>query len=364
MRISSWAMYALAVCTAVAILAGCNTGSQSTLGPLAPMQQNVAQPHSYAQSLDRVSGLTTPGQIRSGHPDRRPSWMSPDAKMSTLLYVSDQANGFNLVDVYKYGTNTLVGQLTGFQAPFGECTDMVGDVFVTDFSAQDIVEYAHAGTTPIQILSDPKGVPIGCSVDPISGNLAVSNWYNNGPTGPIAGGVYIYQGAAGSPKRYANSKVFDFWPPGYDNKGNLFLDGTGSSLDVGLYELPVGGKSVRQISLGHTIVSGASVQWDGKYVAVGDQAIHGKLHFGIYRVQVSGLTGKVVGSLELTGGCASKKSDAIQVWIHGTTVLGPNLFCPNTFGYWNYPAGGLPFKTIPQNIAPNYAVGVTVSQVQ
>ena len=34
----------------------------------------------------------------------------------------------------------------------------MGDVFIVDMGASDIVEYAHGGSSPIAVLSDP-GVP-------------------------------------------------------------------------------------------------------------------------------------------------------------------------------------------------------------
>ena len=360
MSISNLVKRASGVCAAVAVFAGCSSGGlQSALGPSGQIQQNAAQYDLNAQPLARL--LTPSRPTGSMHSDRQRSWMSHDANNSLLLYVSDQQNG--VVDVYTnfYGRNALVGQLTGFAAPWGECADKAGDVFIVDYTLQVIVEYAHAGTTPIQTLSDPSGSPIGCSVDPTTGNLAVSNDLGNSFPNPAD--LLIFQGATGTPTHYADPNVQSFFPPGYDNKGNLFVEGSCvSGCNTELVELPAGSSTFMNISLRPTLYAAAGVQWDGKYLAVGDQAFRGKLTSGIYQVQVSGSTGKVISSMKLASGCSSVHSDVIQFWVQGTTVLGGNGFCHNNFSYWNYPGGGAPRKTMPTQIAPYTPSGETVSR--
>lgn len=119
------------------------------------------------------------------------------SRASDLLYISD--DGTDDVYAYSYPHIELKGPLTGFVRPHGECVDNAGEVFIADNGASNIIEYAHGGTSPIAVLSDPGYVPSACSVDPTSGNLAVTNVET--PSGG-QGTVVIYKHATGRPKAY------------------------------------------------------------------------------------------------------------------------------------------------------------------
>src|SRR5579863_4497346 len=96
------------------------------------------------------------------------------AASKILLYVSDVETG--TVQFYDYpDPKQSVGELTGFGAPMGLCSDASGNVWITDGKNQNIVEYAHGGTSAIGTVSDSGYAPYACSVDPTTGNLAVSN---------------------------------------------------------------------------------------------------------------------------------------------------------------------------------------------
>jgi hypothetical protein len=45
--------------------------------------------------------------------------------------------------------------------------------------SNEILEYAHGGTTPTATLADPTGTPSACSVDESTGSLAVGDYYNS-----------------------------------------------------------------------------------------------------------------------------------------------------------------------------------------
>ncbi len=183
MKAPDFVRYALTGCVATAMLGGCG-GSQRPIGAPGAMPQ--------------TSALAT-------HATRGGSWMLPEAKSEDLLYIAA-----GLVDgavyVYTYPRGRFVGTLTGFAEPFGECTDSAGDVFIVAFSntssssSSTIYEYAHGGTTPIAMLSDPSA-GVACAIDPVSGNLAVSG-----------DGVAIYQHATGSPTMYYSSQYKIFGP--------------------------------------------------------------------------------------------------------------------------------------------------------
>jgi hypothetical protein len=82
------------------------------------------------------------------------------------------------VDIYNANgkSNKLMGQITGFNEPYGMCADKSGNVYVTNMQAQNILEYAHGGTTAINTITDTYGDPGGCSINPKTGDLAVTNF--------------------------------------------------------------------------------------------------------------------------------------------------------------------------------------------
>ncbi len=334
---------------AIAILTGCSGGGswQPTAGPA---QGDV----SFSQrSVGNWTARRQPGA----------SWIAPEAKKGDLLYVSDLLA--QVVDIYTYGHGfKLVGTLTGFFNPEGLCVDKAGDVWVvndTSGGVHQITEYAHGGTTAIKNLVNPNGNVNGCSVDPKSGDLAVVNFW--GPT-EGAGGVSIYKNASGNPTSYTDPSIHWYYYCGYDNQGNLYVDGLSyGSSKFGFAELPRGGNAFTDIALNETIYLPGGVQWDGKYMAVGDQvAVKHGFTSVIYQFSISGTTGTEVGLTLLSG-----SKQVAQFWIpkfgrskknpEGTTVIGPDQNGANTL-FWDYPAGGSPTRTISGETSP---IGATVS---
>jgi hypothetical protein len=255
----------------------------------------------------------------------------PRTSSTTLLYVVDAWG--NDVEIYTYPGQTLVGTLTGFASPSGLCVDKTGNVFVTDYRAGDIVEYAHGGTSPIATLADPNSGPAGCAVDPGTGNLAVANSYvsaNKYEHGNIA----IYEHASGTPTIYDDfPSVYYFDSCTYDENGNLYADGDTPSRNK-LVELPKSRASFTHIALdkGLRWVWGG-VQWDGKYVA---RQRYDRNHNAIYRIAVSGSKGRIVARVATRG---PKFIGAF--WIEGDTVIVPNgQRKDDEIGTWSYPAGG------------------------
>jgi hypothetical protein len=308
----------LLVCVTFVVLGGCN-------GTI------LQQPAPSASGANAIRGAAQQGfRAASTHLDHGRSWMSRDAKKNDLVYVSD--DGTNDVYAYSYTTQTLEGTLTGFNEPSGLCVDASGDVFVTNVYDQDILEYAHGGTTAIATLSDTNEYPVGCSIDPTTGNLAVANVFGGSQLGNVA----IYADAQGTPVTYADPKIgfLDF--DGYDDQGNLFVDGSdyeGSGFEFAV--LPKGSSTFTTISLNFPIGLPGNVMWDGKHITVGDQISN-----TIYRISVSGSSGKSAGSTVLRGGF-----EVNQYWIAGSTVLGPDSGNADV-GYWPYPHSGDAKKSI------------------
>ncbi len=299
MFISSARSYAFGICAAV-VLAGCGSPSIPS-GSAAPI----------------------------AHLDRAGSWMAPGASGIDLLYVSDLKT--NDVYVFSYPDGTLVGTLTGFVRPWGLCADREGNVFITDDAGFEIFKYAHGGTSPVRILKDPGEDPGGCSVDPVTGNLAVANVSKPGSQ---PGNLAIYKKARGKRKTFKDPGMSYYQYCGYDGQGNLFVTGMKSGAFV-IAELPRGGHTFTNIVLNENIKYPGGVQWDGTYVAVRDYEAN-----VIYQFSISGSSGTEVGATPLDG-----SSFAVQFWIAGSTVVAPNAN-GGSVGFWNYPAGGTPTQTI------------------
>ncbi|MGC1380424.1 MAG: hypothetical protein WA814_05300 [Candidatus Baltobacteraceae bacterium] len=299
-----------------AFLAGC--GGQSGVPGATPQDRSIAQQASHGSS-----------------------WMLPNSSGGDLLYVANTSNDSEIPDVYvfSYPDGTLVGTLTGFQDPQGICTDQFGDVFIADEDADEIVEYAHGGTSPIRTLTDGQE-PTACAVDIKSGDLAVSNRNDS---------VSIYKHATGTPKTHTVTFAPLF--AAYDDKGNLFIDGYGNPFTVA--ELAKGGSAFQTVTLQeHTRnFRPAGLQWNAGQLAFGSA---NPPQYGccgrFYRYDVVGDVGEKTGSHGIRGSLA-------DFFIYGSNVVvtgnGDSILI------YSYPRGKTPTQTIKE---PEYAAyGVTVS---
>ncbi len=176
--------FALAACGVAGMLAGCSTGSQLALGPI-------------SQSVSTPSGRAALGR----------SWMAPDVNLKNkdLLYFTNFYGSDILVFTYPggkpVGALMGVGALTGVGG--GECTSSTsnGNWWVT--GADEILEFAHGGMTPIYTLSGGAG---SCAIDPTTGNLAAV----------ASNGIVIYKHARGRGK--IHTSPIEAYFDGYDNK--------------------------------------------------------------------------------------------------------------------------------------------------
>jgi hypothetical protein len=282
--------------------------------------------------------------------------MGRNAVSQPLLYVSNSEQAsVNVYSGFLSKHPTVVGQLTGFEYPYGACVDATGNVYITDEYAVDVVEYAHGASTPLKTLA-LTGTPIGCAVDPVTGDLAVSVWedsqgYNT------RGGVFIFSNASGTPALYTDPDLWQMWPPAYDSKGNLFLLGYNPTVE--LVELPRGGSGFEQISLGVQINAPGSVLWDGRDLYAVDQQYQGGSSTAVYRIAIAGTTGTVRHTTILSDTCSGSAADVVQPLIIGKIIFGPNHACTNRFDYWSNARGGNPKRSMP--FAPLDGSGEAIS---
>ena len=254
---------------------------------------------------------------------------------SALLYVSSS----DKVYVFSYPQGKRLQTLTGLVTPSGLCSDAAGNVFVTNFGGQSIVEYAHGGIAPIATLHDPYEQPNDCAVDATTGNLAVAN---------IDGSVSIYKQSKGKPQRYADRQMPFMLYLAYDSQGNLFVDGENADFDAfELAELPAGSKRFSSITLDQELGFPGGIQWDGQYIAIADQDAS-----LIYRFAISGSSGSSVGTVSLSGAM-----DIGEFWNFDSSIVAADM-AKRHVGVWNYPGGGKPAKTISGFREP---LGVTIS---
>ncbi len=272
--------------------------------------------------------------------------LAPAARTGNLLYVADLNAGD--VYVFSYPGGRLRRKLTGFQAVHYLCVDGAGHIFVDDTGASKVLEYDRTGTQPIHTFKTPNATPNSCAIDPATGNLAIS--YN--PLGDGPGAVDVYKRATGKRTTYTTPNVFRYYFIGYDNAGNLFIDGTDMHVTFELAELPAGGQTTQAITMGTSVSLPGAIAWDGQYLAIGDQVCI-ECASQIDRVSVSGTTATLVGTVALLDSC-----DVLQYWIDKGRVIAADD-CGSTVKYFNYPAGGNSLKTIASPL--NEPVGVTVS---
>jgi hypothetical protein len=304
---------------------------------------------------DRAGTLRSSGS--GAQNDRRGSWMLPAAKgTANLLYVADEAT--NAVDVFSYPKGAPMGQLTGFDTPSGICSDKAGEVYILNGNGTTAVVYAHGGTEPLRTLSLGGFPELNCTVDPTTNNFAVGVIPENGASGYIA----VFANGEGTPTTYTPSGELGLPGCAYDASGNLFCDAIPSSGGgFNLYELPAGSSTVQQLNVSGSLGIG-SMQWDGKYVAL-SSGVSGT----IAQLQITGSTATVANTTTL-----ANSGTIWQFWIpkvpkpkkqsQAARILAPTSFNSSAFvGYWKYPAGGMPTKSITGFTQPD---GVAVSTLK
>lgn len=260
----------------------------------------------------------------------------------SLLYVSDFRSG--MIEILRFKRHTFVGTLTGLMWPGGLCVDKAQDVFVTDSSWNDTFEYRHGALAPFNAFGDPYGSPGACSIDPRSGDLAVVD------VEELFGGEYgvvIYRKGHKTIQYLQSGNIYFYAYCAYDDKGDLYLDGTTFSGQWRLAELPAGGKRFIPITVPSKVFIAGGLEWDGAHLAIGSTE-----NTLLYRLAIANSRAMLKGVVRLDG-----NAGFAQFWLAKSRILAPqgqNL----TVKYWRYPAGGTPTATV-NNVGD--AIGTAVS---
>lgn len=254
----------------------------------------------------------------------------------SLLYVGGNNDA---VTVYSFPKGKLVATIGNpyFDAPTGFCTDRDGNVFITNLQTAQVFEYSAGGYKLLDTLEVPSQYPDDCAVDPVTGNLAVASLGFE-----KSANVAIYAHARGTPKTYTDPDFASFWYCGYDQRGNLYVDGQDRSDNFEFARLGRGSRKMRRVVLSHTIGWPGTVQWLGHDLTVEDRNAN-----SVYRFKISGNRGRFEGATTLEGGASGNIG---PTWIQGTVVLGIEHGV-GAVQYWHYPSGGQPTRTITNGIA-------------
>src|SRR5579863_4443594 len=199
----NFARDALSIGAAAALLAGC----------VLREPQNDAPPSGLPQSRTAATDAEGGG-----------SWMAPTAGNSDLLYIPNTS----YVSVFRYRQRDLVGTLQGFNNIVAACSDSSANVYFVDKATENIYEFAHGGTIAINTFEDSPYEPVGCSVNPLTGDLAVANSQTN-PYGN--GNIAIFPRGTGKPKIYTRPLRY-YTGCAYDDQGDL-LTTNGADINQG-----------------------------------------------------------------------------------------------------------------------------------
>jgi hypothetical protein len=313
-----------------------------TVALAAALLAGCAVPTSLPQGTTTLPGVGTHGRLSRG----------ASVAKQDLLYV---ANSNGEVTIYRYWLHSVVGVLTTLTQPMGECVDAKSNVYITDYAAKKIVEFAHGATKSTKSFDDSPDSPYMCSVDRASGNLAVAN-YNPGST---QGDIAIWSNGTGSPKRYSDPLVYTFQDCAYDGGGDLLVSNGIPAYNKSVYFawLPKNGSKLIDIKVPGPNPSWVwraveGIQWDGKYFVIDDYSLYrlSLIHGQAYYV---GMT-----SLEHPGYPLAIYDN--KPGSQGTQVVGG--YSGDSYSwvyYWQYPYGGPPIYQLEHGI--DRPLGITVS---
>jgi hypothetical protein len=276
-------------------------------------------------SCSMMSGGDTPGVSA-------PAGAMRDSSSGSLLYVSGRRG---TIDIFSYPGLKPVSAITGLGQPSGECVDALGNVWVADYGASKIVEYAHGAKKPTRTLT--IDFPYYCAIDQTSGNIAVLGH----------GNLAIFSNAQGPPVFYSFPQTGS---PlcAYDNSGDLFVEADvprGGYHKYELLELRIGAKKLRTVTfMGLSPLGGGSMLWDGSELVFGKANVQTQgSERDFYHVRVSGKEAVITETTALSMPRVIRAVSAIsQYTVVGSAILGPKAASGRSdiFAVWNYPNGG------------------------
>lgn len=351
---------ALGASATLAMLAGCSGGSSSAVfspgGPGVggqPVQRQIS-------STGRIDNSLLPPTIAriSHEPVATATFMDPRALGTSLIFVSDAADG--VIDIYpQAGKNQkMVGQITGLTQPQGITTDKNGDLYVANTNSSNVLVYAppYTGAPKLTIL-DNHQFPVDVAVSS-TGVVAVTN-ICNAPRCPLnTGNVKIY--AKGSTKSCAtvSDTAFNFTRvmfAEFDKSGALYIDGMNGGYQTS-FGLVTGGchaTSITNLGYIYTVAFPGGIQID----KAGRIAFCDPYRFQVatFDPPVNNTFGQPVSTTPLTG---STLAMGIAILASGVNLYVADAGGPGLAEKYNYPAGGAIKNTIAVGGQP---IGIAVT---
>lgn len=278
-----------------------------------------------------------------------------------LLYVS---NGDGIVNVYRYWQHLLVGELINFTTPEGECADANGNVYIADYGAGAVDEYAHGGKSPVRVIDTSPYKPWACAVNVKNGNLAVADYSQSSYYSQ--GNVAVYAHAQGKPTYYSNKALYHVNGVAYDKYGDLLATGFYLYSSYYLYTnfayLPAKSTDYQEIQLPAPSSGswyGWSVQgvtWDGEYWLV-------EAYSNVYEYTIN-IKPQLEGSLSLDSDVgplafyfADPKKEATNAAGACGGDEGATAVC-----FWKYPAGGEPYEKVTHGIDRAFGSALSIGE--
>jgi hypothetical protein len=312
MRVFGLCLYALTSGVAAAMIAGCGA-------PPLSVSNAVRGPVSAAHADARRRAPAAPAHHRH---IRTP-----------YQYIAQYDTGKVLEFDYPKSDSPIGEISVGPHAPMALCADALYGTakkrfWITVGGDYELYEYKYNGTSPInghRLFNEPSG----CARDRTSGNVAVAMLG--------MGEVEIFSDTSYSGVAYYTDMAGTYYA-GYDPSGDLFVDGINEHDGFVLEELPKGHSSFIPVSVGALGFPG-NVQYDGKYMAIGDQSTN-----TIYRLQCIAANCMIRGVVSLDGAMACG-----QTWIAIGIVFCPDGGAGNVKVY-KYPRGGSPVATFGENL--------------
>jgi sugar lactone lactonase YvrE len=230
MKRSAFGRYALSICAAVAMLAGCG-GSQPPIGALGAMPQSVTKTAQDAPSgaLLYISNDGDQHDITvypAGAKDPSPvETISTDLEQPVGMCVGAQGTLYVLdvdgwVAEYPAGKTKPSKVITkGIDTPAFCAIDSKGNLWVTNIGGPNVTEYLKGSTKPSTVITKGLTYPGGIAIDH-SGNTYVGNdgYYGEGPYS-----VVVYSPGSKSPSRTITDGVTSTADVTVDANGTLYV---------------------------------------------------------------------------------------------------------------------------------------------
>jgi hypothetical protein len=349
MKTSGRTGYAFRVLAAAALLTGCNTNGGLQSSGLTPSSGANAATSSHGVNplmrdtgdpSDTFAGVTWMGDV---HPDRGKSGFSPDVKRAPRLFFVSDARA-DAVDAFTMPDLNFKGKITGLKQPQGECSDTHGNIYVANTRGFQVLEYSRSGNY-LNTYPDKYGYPVGCAVNPLNGDLAVTNIRGFHHT---RGAVLVYASPSSIPTVLTNRRQYYYYFDGYDIHGDLWVDGRTLLKRYILSRCGASSCSTIKLSGGKIYFPGA-VQWDKKEYSwvLFDQLCAGKAGACSYSVSASGVLGQATNYENFTGGPVCDLVQGVVAaygmkYTAGSDYGSVKCVYTGTVSRWKYPAGGTP----------------------